>query len=112
MLNVDYKLLANVIAKRIEPVLLKLIYADQTELIKGIFVGQNVSLLNDLMKYTDIQKIPGILLFIDFDKAFDITEWPFIQIILKCFKFGPVIRKWDSMLCSDVESAVTNGRYT
>ena len=43
------------------------------------------------MEYTDNQKIPGILLFIDFEKAFDTIEWTFIQNVLKCFNFGPVI---------------------
>ena len=58
LLNVDYKILAKVIAKRIEPVLPKLIHPDQTGFIKGRFIGQNIRLLNDLMEYTDDQKIP------------------------------------------------------
>ena len=64
------------------------------------------------MEYTDYQKIPGILLFIDFEKAFDTIEWTFIQNVLKCFNFGPVIRKWVSVLYKDVESAVMNGGYS
>ena len=50
------KILAKVIAKRIDLVLPKLIHADQTGFIKGRFIGQNVRLLNDLMEYTDTQK--------------------------------------------------------
>ena len=88
LLNVDYKILAKVIAKRIEPVLTKLIHPDQTEFIKGRFIGQNIRLLNDLMEFTDDQNVPGILLFIDYEKAFDIIEWTFIQNVLKCFNFG------------------------
>lgn len=64
------------------------------------------------MEYTDDQKIPGILLFIDFEKAFDTIEWHFIQNVLECFNFGPVIRKWVSILYRDVESAVMNGGYS
>ena len=110
-LSVDYKILAKVIARRIEPVLPKLIHPDQTRFIKGRFIGQNIRLLNDLLEYTDDQKIPGILLFIDFEKAFDTIEWSFIQNVLECFNFGPVIRKWVSILYRDVESAVMNGGY-
>ena len=112
LLNVNYKILAKVIANRIGSVLPKLIHPDQTGFIKGRFIGQNVRLLNDLLEYTDVQKIPGILLFIDFEKAFDTIEWPFIQNVLKCFNFGPVIGKWIATLYSDVESAVINGGYT
>ena len=112
LLNVDYKILAKAIAKRIQPKLPKLIHTDQTGFIKGRFIGQNVRLLIDLMKYTDVKKIPGILLFVDFEKAFDTIEWSFIQNVLKRFNFGPVIRHWISTLSSDVESAVINGGYT
>ena len=56
LLNVDYKILAKVIANRIESVLPKLIYSDQTGFIKGRFIGQNVRMLNDLLEYTDIKK--------------------------------------------------------
>ena len=58
------------------------------------------------------KKIPGILLFIDFEKAFDTIEWLFIQNVLRHFNFGQVIRKWVSILYSDVESAVINRGYT
>ena len=81
LLNVDDKILAKVIAKRIESVLPKLIHSDQTGFIKGRYIGRNV-LLEDILEYTDIKKIPGILLFIDFEKAFDTIELPFIQNVL------------------------------
>ena len=67
--------------------------------------------LNDLMEFTESNKVPGILLFIDFEKAFDTLEWPFIQHALKFFNFGPNIRKWISVLYNDVECGVINGGY-
>ena len=90
----------------------KLSHSDQTGFIKGRYIGQNVRLLDDILEYTDIKKIPGILLFIDFEKAFDTIEWPFIQNVLERFNFGQVIRKWISVLYSDVESAILNGGYS
>ena len=82
LLNVDYKILAKVTAKRIEPVFPILIHPDQTGFIKGRFIGQNIRLLNDLIEFTDDQRVPGIPLFIDFEKAFDSIEWTFIQNVL------------------------------
>ena len=55
LLNVDYKILAKCIAKRIEPFLPKLIHSDQTGFMKDRFIGQNVRLLNDLMEYTVVK---------------------------------------------------------
>ena len=74
LLNVDYKILAKTIAKRIEPFLPKLIHSDQTGFVKDRYIGQNIRLLSDLMEYTDVKKISGILLFIDFEKAFYFVE--------------------------------------
>ena len=74
LLNVDYKILARVIAKQVESKLPKLIHSVQTGFVKGRFIGQNVRLLNDLMEYSKLKKVPGILLFIEFEKAFDTLE--------------------------------------
>ena len=61
LLSVDYKILARAFAKRVELRLPNLIHSDQTGFIKGRFIGQNVRLLNDIMVYTELNKIPGIM---------------------------------------------------
>jgi len=47
LLNVDYKIASKVIAKRIERVLPSLIHPDQTGLMKGRYIGQNIRLINE-----------------------------------------------------------------
>ena len=111
LLNVDYKMLAKVIGQRIERILSSLIHSDQTGFIKGRFIGQNVRLLNDIMEYTEAKNLPGILLFIDFRKAFDTIEWNFIHKCIELYNFGPNIRKWLSILYSNVESGVMNAGF-
>ena len=41
------------------------------------------------LKYTSENKIPGIILNIDFEKAFDSLNWDFVQNFLTSFNFGP-----------------------
>ena len=108
LLNVDYKILAKTIAKRIEPFLPKLIHSDQTGFIKDRYIGQNIRLLSDLM---DAKKISGIFLLVDFEKAFDSIEWSFINNTLELFNFGPSIRKWFSVLFNGGETTVMNAGY-
>ena len=88
------------------------------KIIDSIFL-KNISAKNQRKKST--QKInhilekgadPLISHTTDFEKAFDTIEWSFIQKVLKRFNFGQVIRRWISVLYSDVESAVLNGRYS
>jgi len=93
LLNVDYKIASKVIAKRIiEHVLPSLIHPDQTGFMKGRYIGQNIRLINDIIQQTELQKIPGILLLLDFQKAFDTLEWPFVQNTLNPFNFGKGIK--------------------
>ena len=107
----DYKILAKTIARKIEPILPTIIHSDQTGFIKGRYICQNVRLLNDIMEYMDINKLPGIFLFIDFKKAFDSLEWSFIHNSLEFFNFGPFIRKWISIIYNNCESGVMNAGY-
>ena len=50
---------------------------------------QSIRLINDIMEQTEQQDVPGILLLLDFRKAFDTIEWNFIQQTLSVFNFGP-----------------------
>ena len=68
LLNVDYKVAAKAIAKRIEPLLPKLIHSDQTGFVKGRYIGENIRLLSDLMEQTKRDQTTGILLSLDFRK--------------------------------------------
>ena len=56
--------------------------------MKGRFVGENIRLIDSLICYAKEQNIPGLLLFLDFEKAFDTIEWYFIPNILSFFGFG------------------------
>lgn len=112
LLNVDQKIAAKAIAKRLETVLLNLTHPDQTGFVKGRYIGENIRLISDALDLTKEQKIPGILIALDFRKAFDSLEWPFIMRILDAFNFGSSIKRWISTFYTNVESAVLNNGYT
>ena len=111
LLNLDYKLLSKILAKRLEQLLPNLIHSDQTGFVHGRYIGQNIRLLSDIMEFSNSKQFPGILLFVDFEKAFDTLEWSFISKTLEAFKFGPNFKKWFSVLYNNVQSSVLNGGY-
>ena len=111
LLNVDCKILARALGRRGEKVLSLLIHSNQTGFMKGRFIGQNVRLFNDIMEYTESKKLPAILLFTDFRKAFDAIEWNFIHKCIELYNFGPNIRRWISILYNNVESGVMNAGF-
>ena len=89
-----------------------MIHPDQTGFVKGRYIGENIRLMSDVLDFTKEQKIPGILVALDFRKAFDSLEWPFIMKILDAFNYGSSIKRWISTFYTNVESAVLNNGYT
>lgn len=79
LLNTVYKLASAGIANRIKTVLNKLINEDQSDFISGRYIGENTRIIYDLMQLADEQNIPGLLLLVDFEKAFDSLSWSFIE---------------------------------
>ena len=111
LLNLDYKIAFKVVAKRLEKVKDFLINPDQTGFVKGRYIGQNIRLINDVLEQTKEQNIPGILLQLDFCKAFDTIEWTFIKKSLNFFNFGDSIQRWISTFYCNSESAVLNNGF-
>ena len=71
-----------------------LINNDQTGFIKGRFIGENIRLLESVICFAKENNIPGLILFLDFEKAFDTLEWTFIRKTLEHFGFGKGIISW------------------
>ena len=112
LLNVDFKIASKAIAKRFEPILPSLIHSDQTGFVKGRYIGENIRLKNDIMETMKSQNLPGILTSLDFRKAFDSLEWPFIAKTLDYFNSGRDIKRWVSTFYTNIESTVVNNGYT
>ena len=108
LLNTDYKLLSKVLASRMIEFLPFLVHDDQTGYIKGRFIGCNVRLVEDILILTKLNNIPGILLTIDFEKAFDSINWSFINKSLEAFNFGPKFRSYIKTLYHDISTAIIN----
>jgi len=55
-------------------VLPRIINYDQTGFVKNGFIGVNIRFLDSIVNYTNTEQIPGLLLFVDFEKAFHSVE--------------------------------------
>ena len=94
LVNVDAKIMSKVIATRIKNVLTSIIYHNQTGFIKDRYIGETVRSIFDIIDYTVDENIPGLLIFIDFQKAFDSLEWNFLLRCLESFNFGSSLIRW------------------
>ena len=113
LLNVVYKIGSACIANRIKTVLPKLINEDQSGFVPNRYIGDNIRLIYDLIKYLDENNLPGLLVNIDFEKAFDSLDWSFMSKVMKAFGFGQDICRWISTFYRNIKSAViVNGQVS
>ena len=94
--NVDYRILAFTLAERVQQVMGDLVSTDQSAYIRGRYMGTNIRLVNDILEYYDLFSKSGILLTLDFTKAFDTLQWDFMFKSLQFFNFGPSFIQWST----------------
>ena len=108
LLNVDYKIASKAISKRLHNIIPKLVDISQTGFVKNRLIGDTVRVLNDIIELCQSRKENGILLFIDFEKAFDTLEWNFLFKTLKAMNFGPSLINWIKTFYANSESCIMN----
>ena len=108
LLNVDYKILTKTLSNRVKLVLPHIININQTGYVEGRKLCYSVRLVQDIMEYTKIKNTSGILLQIDFEKAFDSIEWNFLIKALEKFNFGESFIKWVKVIYTNISSCIIN----
>ena len=109
LLNVDQKILAKVLASRVQQALPALISTDQT----GFMAGRNSSsntrrLLNIIGSPNPV--LPEVVISLDAEKAFDRVEWEYLYYVLSKFGFSSDFIAWIRLLYeSPTAHILTNG---
>lgn len=109
LLSCVYKIASGVLAMRLKTTLAKLINKDQTGFIAGRYLGENTRIIYDIMHYTEQNDMPGLLLLVDFEKAFDSISWSFLYKVLEFFGFGNSIISWIKTLYKNAKLKVNQG---
>ena len=108
LINVDAKIISKVIALRLKKVLPNIIHHNQTGYVEDRYIGETIRSIFDIMEFTDGNNIPGIVIFIDFKKAFDFLEWHYLFSCLEAFNFGLNFINWVKMFYTNIQSYVIN----
>ena len=111
LVNVDAKIMSKVIATRLKNVLPQIIHHNQTGFVKDCYIGETVRSIFDIMDLAE-ENFPGLMIFIDFQKAFDTIEWCYLQRCLESFNFGPEFIRWVMTFYNNIQSCVINNGIT
>ncbi len=75
-------------------VLNNIISSDQKGFLSDRYIEENTRLIYDLIKYCKDNNKDGLLLLIDFEKAFHSIEWSYIRKVITQFNFGEDFIRW------------------
>ena len=106
LINVTYKLASSSIANRIKQVLPIIISPAQSGFVDGRFIGDTTRLVYDIMCHAETVNIDGLLMLIDFEKAFDSVSWKFMYKVFNYFGFGSDIIKWIKIFNTDISATI------
>ena len=112
MLNIDYKIMFKCLAERSMKVIDKLVHQSQFGFIKERNISEAIRTMLDIVDQSDLQNKQGILLALDFQKAFDSLSWEYLFKTLKVYNFGNDYQKWVKLCYTDISSCITNYRHS
>ena len=107
LLNSLYKLISGCLAERMKPHLDSIVNGDQKGFVSGRYIGEAIRSTYDIMQWAINNNKTGVLLLIDFEKAYDSLSFSYIKKCLKFFNFGEIMINWVDILLHNF-SAVIN----
>ena len=112
LLNTDYKILTKTLSRRLENFIPELIHTDQSGFVKGRFIGEPIRFVEDLIEKFDRENLEGIIMQLDFEKAFDSIEWNYMFQVLKKMNIGENFIKFVKSCYTDIYSCINNNGFT
>ena len=65
------------------------LYSPTFRFINRRFIGENTRLIHDIINEHTASYLKGLIILIDFEKAFDSLSWKFILIFFRVIQFRP-----------------------
>ena len=110
LLNTDYRLLAKVLANRLQPLLPSVIDRSQLAFVRGRLIGEAVMLMQALPAWLQLNRSSAVAVLCDFAKAFDTVDRTFLLAVLEKLGMGEGFIVWVSTLLRHTRAcAVVNG---
>lgn len=94
LLNVDYKGVTKTLNNRLLTVAKEVIGANRTGFVKGRNILEGVVILHEVIHELRSKRKKGLILKIDFEKAYDRVRWDFLEEVMKGKGFPDKWIKW------------------
>lgn len=112
LLNADFKIISKALANRLQSCIQDVVSSYQTGFIKGRSIATNLPNIQMVADQTNSLKSSGLLLVLDYRKAFDTIRSDLIYLALELFGIGDMISSAVKILFKDLKTCVLNSGFT
>lgn len=113
LINCTFKILLKVLANRLSTVMGSIVSEIQSGFIKGRHIADSLVIANEIVHCIPKKKVQGLVLKLDFAKAFDMVKWSFLFHTLDRFGFPSVWIQWIRNILNYTKmSVLVNGSPT
>ena len=106
LLSIFYKLASGTIAERLKTVLDQVISKTQSGFVPGRNISDCTRLIYDLLYLAQDKDYTGLLMLIDFEKAFDSISWKFLYKTLQMFGFSEAFIRWVKLFNTNIKAYI------
>ena len=106
LLNNDYKIMARIIASRLQPILADLLHPSQYCGVPGRTIFDAVATVRDAIAHAERASIPLCVISLDFKEAFDKISHSYLFSILQRYGFSNGFIDGIKHVCTDVTSVI------
>ena len=111
LLNMDYKILGKVIARRLKQVLPDIIGPQQTGFMEGRNITENIRGTIDLITHVYQNQKDALIISVDYEKCFDRIEYQAVQGALKYFGFSNRFAKMTNIFFNNFQICTSNAGF-
>lgn len=112
LLNVDVKILAKLLASRLENVTTTIISTEQTGFLKGRQSFTNIRRLLNVIHSPASRVTPEVVVSLDAEKEFDRVEFSYLFTVLEKFGFGSNVISWIRLLYTSPKASVITNKIS
>jgi len=94
LINCSFKIFSKLLNNRMVRVADRLVASNQTTFIKGRFILESVVAAHEIIHEVHKRKQEGVVLKLDYEKAYDRVSWSFLEEMLETRGFGGRWRGW------------------
>ena len=94
LVGCSYKILAKVLANRLRVVVGKVVSETQTTFVKDRQIWDGVVVANEVVDEARKLKKELLLFKVDFEKAYDLMDWHYLDAVMGKMNFPTMWRKW------------------